>query len=307
MAMIAVLTYVTNQPQGTSIHMEGSFHFPPLPFLILGVGLFAYGFVLYRRYRQLQDTPRTTARAVAMGFVHLHGKTVGAETLQSPITKVPCCYYSYSIEHWEERRKRWISISRDTQFCPFYLDDGTGRVLVNPAGARFDLPKTFAGTIGAKAPDAVQLNPTSNSYIDKTLNVAPPREADLLGMKTAAVSKLFSIKRLDGTPPQEILNKAFPDDAHYRFTEICLPVGREVAVFGTCTENPNSSDVSTIVKGQRDKILMITSNPEAKAESNLRSTAIKVVVAGAAVLFLSFATCQPVMKTVPGSEVHSSK
>jgi len=307
MAMMDILAYVVDQPQGTSIHVEGSFHFPPLPFLILGAGLFAYGFILYRRYQRLQDTPRTTARAVAMGFVHVHGKTVAGETLQSPITKVPCCYYSCSIEHWEKRRKRWISISRDTRFCPFYVDDGTGRVLVNPAGARFDLSRTFAGTIGTKATDTVQPNSTSNSYIDKTLNVAPPSEAELLGMKTAAANRQFNIKQLNGTPPQEILNKVYPDDAPYRFTEICLPIGREIAVFGTCTENPNSSDVSMIVKGQRDKILLISSNPEAKAEGNLRSTAIKFAVAGAAVLFLSFATCHPVMRNVPGSEVHSSK
>jgi E3 Ubiquitin ligase len=307
MAMIAILMYVANQQHGTSIHVEGSAHFPPLPFLILGVGLFAYGFVLYRRYQRLQDTPRTTARAVAMGFAHVRGKTVAAETLQSPMTKVPCCYYSYAIEHWEDRRNRWAVISRDMRSCPFYIDDGTGRVLVNPAGAKFDLPRMFAAVIGAKQTGTVQSNPTPEIFIDTSLGVAPPSTSDLLGMKTAAVSKQFTIKRVDGTPSQEILNKAYPDDARYRFTETCLPIGREVAVFGTCTQNPNSSDVSMIVKGQTDKILMITSNPEAKAESNLRSTAIRFAVIGAVCLFITFATCQPVMRTVPGSGVHSSK
>lgn len=307
MALIDILRYVVDQPHGTSIHVQGSSRFPPLPLLLLGVGLFAYGFILYGRYRRLQDTPRTTARAVSMGFVHVHGKTARAEVLQSPITKTPCCHYSSSIEHWEVRRKRWVSISQDTRSCPFYLDDGTGRVLVNPAGARFDLPKTFAKTIGGKRTEPVQLNPISDSCLDTTLKVAPPSEADLIGMKTAAVRQQFSIKRFNEAQEQGILNKAYPDDDPYRFTEICLPIGREVAVFGTCTENPNSSDVGMIVKDPRDKILMITSNPEAKAESNLRSRAIKIVVAGAAVLFLSFATCQPVVRTVPESEAHSSK
>lgn len=307
MAVFEILTCVVDQPQGISIHLQGSVQSPPLTLLLLGVGLFAYGFILYGRYRRLQDTPRTTARAVAMGFVHVHGKTVGAETLQSPITKIPCCYYSFSIKRWEEGHKGWVPIAQGTRFCPFYLDDGTGRVLVNPTEARFDLPKTFMWTMGSKGTESAQINRISDSYVDTTLKIAPPSETDLLEMKAAAVKQQFSTKQGDEARQQEILKTAYPDDGPYRFTETTLPIGREVSVFGTCTENPNSSDASMIVKGQRDKILMITSNPEAKAESNLRSRAIMIVLAGAVVLFLSFASCRPNMRTVPGAQVHSSK
>lgn len=311
MAIKDILAYFVHQQQGTSIHaqggLHGSFHVPPLPLVILGAGLFAYGFILYRQYQRLRDTPRSTVRAVAMGFTHVHGNTAAVETLEGPITKIPCCYYSSSIERWEDAHKRWTSISQNTRSCPFYIDDGTGRILVSPAGARFDLPKTYVRTIGGKESGSTHPDPTSNLYVDTTLNIVVPSDADLLDMKTAALSKQFSIQGFGEPRQQEMVNKAYPDDARYRFSETCLPLGREVAVFGTCRENPNSSDISMIVKDQRDKILMITSNSEAKAESNLRSRAIKIVVAGAVVLFLTFATCQPVIRTVPGSEAHSSK
>lgn len=308
--MIDILTCVVNQSHQISINVQGNSHFPPLTLVILGVGLFAYGFILYRRYRRLQDTPRTTARAVAMGFVHVRGKTIANQTLESPIAKVPCSYYSCRIEKWAPRQKsKWSTIFRDTRSCPFYIDDGTGRVLVNPAGAQFELPSTFAAITGAKQTDAIQLHPTPEVYIDTSLGVVPPSEADLLRLKTAGVENqgVLSLKHLDEARKEEILKKGYPDDACYRFTETCLPVGREVAVFGTCTDNPNSPDVSTIVKGQKEKILFITSSQEAKAESNLRSTAVKFVIAGAIVLFLSFASCQPRMRSVSGSAAHSSK
>jgi hypothetical protein len=313
--MIHIATWLVNQPGGVSIRMEGKFQFPPLPLLVLGVLLFAYGFILYRRYKRLQDTPRINARSVAMGFVHVHGKTIATEVLESPITKVPCCYYSYSVEQWATGNKgsHWSPIFSDTQYRNFYLDDGTGRVLVNPAGASFNILKTFDGIIGGKQADliqsiSIQSNTPSESYLDGALGVTPPSEADLLRLKTEAVEKqrVIGLKQVDEVRKQEILKKAYPDDARYRFTEICLPVGREVGVFGTCEANPNSSDVSVIVKNPRDKVLLITSTPEAKFETGLRTRAIRLVVAGAVVLFVTFASCRPIMKTTAGPAVHSS-
>lgn len=310
--MIDSLTSVVTQPGGFSIHMQGSVQSPPLSLLFVGTILFAYGFILYRRYRLLQDTPRIHARAVAMGFVHVRGKTVGNETqtLKSPITKLPCCYYSWSIEKYLlDQKNHWFSIFRDTKSCRFYIDDGTGRVLVNPAGAQFELPRTLVATTGVGQTDNIQLNPAFNINIDTAPGVAPSSEPELLRLKTGVDEnrQVLSHEHIDDAMKQEILKRGYPDNARYRFTETCLPIGQEVAVFGTCSENSNFSDGSAIEKGQRDKILLITSNQEAKAGTKLRSRSIMIVAAGAAVLFLSFASCRPIMRTVPGSEVHSSK
>lgn len=51
----------------------------------------------YTKYRYLEDTPQSTARALAVGFVRLEGHPAGEERLVSPVHHVPCFYYAVRI------------------------------------------------------------------------------------------------------------------------------------------------------------------------------------------------------------------
>jgi len=81
---------------------------------VLGITLFIFGFVKYREYRVLADTPQIPIRSVSMGLSHVAGTSVGGQPLVSPLTQVPCYYFEVKVEKkvkrdnketWEERTR----------------------------------------------------------------------------------------------------------------------------------------------------------------------------------------------------------
>ncbi len=126
-----------------------------------GCFLFLHGFGVWRRERTVEDTPTARVRSMALGRVALQGKAVPwASDLLAPLSGVPCCWYRFKVE--EERRsgrsQSWHTIaSGDSAAWGFYLEDETGRVLVQPEGAEFvvkaDLSVTrpdLDGPLGAR-------------------------------------------------------------------------------------------------------------------------------------------------------------
>ncbi|HLY62920.1 MAG TPA: hypothetical protein VKV95_19415 [Terriglobia bacterium] len=116
-----------------------------------GVGSFFKGFRTYREYLLLQGTPRTPIRSMAMGFVRIHGKARNDQLVQSPISQTPCCYYTVEIEKWETREDSgtWLHYGAEAEGVWFYIEDSTGRVLVNPHGAEYELEITGMREVGS--------------------------------------------------------------------------------------------------------------------------------------------------------------
>ena len=122
--------------------------------LTAGIGagclLFAGGFALWRRERTIEDTPASRVRSMALGRVALQGKAVPwVSDLLAPLSGVPCCWYRYKVE--EERRsgrsRAWHTISSgDSAAWAFYLEDETGRVLVQPEGAELEISADLSVT-----------------------------------------------------------------------------------------------------------------------------------------------------------------
>lgn len=68
--------------------------------LIVAVIGFVYGFFYYlKQYRIFSDTPESKIRSAPQGYNILCGKPsrLNMELLESPLTKTPCCWYSYQI------------------------------------------------------------------------------------------------------------------------------------------------------------------------------------------------------------------
>jgi hypothetical protein len=95
------------------------------------------------RLRLIADTPTSKARSAHQGYVELEGI---ARPMDAPLTArlshLPCCWYRYRIEELEtvggvrgETRRRWRTIDQGASTDTFWLDDGTGRVAVDPEGA----------------------------------------------------------------------------------------------------------------------------------------------------------------------------
>ena len=113
--------------------------------------MFYKGFRTYREYNVLEDTPRMPIRSVPMGFVHVAGKAQSAQLLTSPLSKTPCCFYRVEIDQWKthDRSSSWEHICTDADGYRFYVQDETGRVLVDAHAAEYDLTPTAERVISS--------------------------------------------------------------------------------------------------------------------------------------------------------------
>jgi hypothetical protein len=123
-------------------------HSDPTLGLLLGFGgglyTFFRGFKVYREFRIVEDTPQIPLRSVPMGLVNVHGKAVGDGAMPSPVTRSPCYFYKVEIEKWHQEQKSsgWKHVRTDTDGVPFFLEDPSGRLLVDARGAELDLTKS---------------------------------------------------------------------------------------------------------------------------------------------------------------------
>jgi hypothetical protein len=116
--------------------------FPPPPifyvmgFLVLlnfGLSTSQTGLDRLQGLRALERTAPTVIGAALPGPVSLSGTVeaaAGDSLLRSPETSTPVVYYHHLVERRSD--DDWTSVSSDSRFVPFYIDDGTGRVRVEP-------------------------------------------------------------------------------------------------------------------------------------------------------------------------------
>ena len=131
----------------SSIH----FKFPmsrsdPTGALLLGTGvgvwIFFKGFRVFREFKIVADTPCMPIRSVPMGLVQVRGQALTDQPIPSPLTHTPCCFYQVKIEHYETgEHGGWKHYRTDMDGAKFYLQDQTGKVLVDSHSAEYDLPE----------------------------------------------------------------------------------------------------------------------------------------------------------------------
>ena len=113
--------------------------------LLAGAGLIVFGFMVLRRKRLLENVPTSRIRSVAMGFAELAGRAKNRTPLVAPFSEISCVYYRFLVE--EERQGRrgreWTTIDQGQSSDPFYLQDETGALLVDPSGAETVLERSF--------------------------------------------------------------------------------------------------------------------------------------------------------------------
>jgi hypothetical protein len=102
----------------------------------IGIWLFFRGFPFLKRKRLIQNTPTSTIRGAALGAVEVSGTVVGPYTLISPLSESDCFYYHAVARSTGEDGKK---VEEEVLYAPFFLDDGTGRLMVDPRGAEMEL------------------------------------------------------------------------------------------------------------------------------------------------------------------------
>jgi len=124
---------------------QGSFSIWPIIGSAAGIYVFYRGFSLLQRKRLIMNTPASKVRSAAMGLVELSGLAAGPYSLAAPITGISCYFCRTMVWQWERQGKSesWVKEVDQSLHIPFYLDDNTGRVLVNPQGAELDIHCDF--------------------------------------------------------------------------------------------------------------------------------------------------------------------
>lgn len=106
-----------------------------------GMYLFYRGFRLLQRKRLILNTPASKIRSASMGLVEINGLATGPYVINSPLKQTNCYYYRSTAWQWKQRGKdcEWVKVAEESLHVPFYVDDGSGRLLVDPSGAEMDL------------------------------------------------------------------------------------------------------------------------------------------------------------------------
>ena len=222
---------------------------------------FYNGLKAFRFKRIVENTPTSKVRSIAMGFVEVYGEAVlFGEKLMSPLSKNDCVYYKYKVreERGSGKNRYWVTLEEGESKSPFYLKDETGQVLIDPAGAKIDIPKGFQFRSG-------------------TLSGDPPKTVmEFLNLKGIKHDGLFGF------------NKGMS------FEEIYIAPGDKLYILGTAGKNQNPEDLKStthqdsliIQKGQRN-FYYISDRPEYKIRNHLSRDATGVYMGGImGILFL---------------------
>lgn len=120
-----------------------------------GLLLMTHGLVLFDRKRRVEDIPTSRIRSAAIGPVEIHGRARAGRPLRTPFSLMPCVWYDYRLVIQEpgsgaalspgghvllqatnaRRAGRTEVRTGSSGHVPFFVEDDTGRVEVDPRGA----------------------------------------------------------------------------------------------------------------------------------------------------------------------------
>lgn len=140
-----------------------------IPIALAGGGwLIWIGFKRRKQRELIEDTPTEQAESISVGPSEIKGQAVtkDREPETAPFSQEDCVVAKYEVKQYEEDNDddgggSWNTIEEGVRHTPFYVDDGTGAVLVRPHDeATYDLePDDWTTTYvdsGDNGPPAVQ-------------------------------------------------------------------------------------------------------------------------------------------------------
>jgi hypothetical protein len=267
-------------------------YFVAFVMIAMGSVLLLGAFQQYRAYRILADAPRAHVRSMAMGLVHLRGKATG-EPLISPLTGTRCFAYVCQIQAYVEvrsqrsTRREWQTVSGDDDIRYFYLDDGTGRVRVNPIQPNvmnLDLQRTFFCEIGKdgrfrSSQPVPGFPPPSEQAVwnylhrdhrrlllERVFAMQGERGKRANNTLKIALKVMGAAQKLQSLVPAGDFSWA-STTGNLRVIEDCFVADSDCVVLGTCTENPDAQtedDRMLICQGENEKTFLLSTQPEIK-------------------------------------------
>jgi E3 Ubiquitin ligase len=173
--------------------------------IVAGIALFCRGFRMLQFKRLVLNTPFSKIRSASMGLVEVSGIAIGRQTIPAGITGAPCYYYCATA--WELRQsgksRVWKKVAEETLYVPFFVDDSTGRLLVDPQGADLDVHRTF------------------RDEFDKSL---------------------FGSNMFPENVMQFLVRNGIGASGNIRLEEHCIEPGYPLFILGTLAQNPHRGD-----------------------------------------------------------------
>ncbi len=178
------------------------------PFILVvgGIGFGIAGLVWYfgkrqalmRRLKQAKPWPVGELPEDTLGKIVGNARPVG-DVLTAPISQRPCVFFEVSVV--ENHGKSSSTIIHELQGVPFYVEDASGRAVVDPRGADVVLEQDYSTSSG-------------------TLDDATPIEEEFL-------------RRHNKEPRGWVFNKSLS------YRESIIAIGEQVAVLGSGVREPD--------------------------------------------------------------------
>ena len=119
----------------------------------VGIYCITSGLRDYLFLQKVKNTPTSKAGSAAVGFVELSGEAEDAKSEKSPVSGVPCTYWRILGEYYQSgRHGGWRQIYSAQSNTEFYLQDDSGKIPVEPAGADVEISpdQIFEGYIAER-------------------------------------------------------------------------------------------------------------------------------------------------------------
>ena len=133
--------------------------------LLLGSCLLVRGILQLARAR---STAMATSKiaGVPRGQVEIHGTATGPYSITAPISGKSCYLYRTAVWQQRSRSDGWEKLVEETLHVPFYLDDSTGQLLIEPMGAELEIPVNSREEFGSSVfSDAGTIPPVVSAFL----------------------------------------------------------------------------------------------------------------------------------------------
>ncbi len=273
-----------------------------------GAGLYFFykGWRIFREYHVLIDTPEAPISGVAMGLVAIRGQAKIDQPVLSPVTRTPCCFYVVDIYDYTRNKGGgyFMHCATDADGPNFYLQDASGKVLVDAHLAEFDLPesgKVIAEPYNLTKPSlrssakGAKSSPEYNLWeyaIDADIRNRHNSKRQRGSHRTSGLRGRYLLKAAKApTAPIEgdYADDPVRRDKHdlrgcYQLIESLVVPDHWYDLTGTCVENPqpmDANDRNMIKKGTEEPTFLITWRSEKEIRHTLRHRAVKYIFGGA--------------------------
>lgn len=227
-------------------------------FLLIGLFLIYGGATRFLLFKKISDTPTSKVRSAALGLVELFGRAVCRDEMASPVSKAKCVYWRIKAEYYVPGKNGgWRDMYSKSSSVKFFLEDDTGRMLIEPEGAEIDIPSDF----------------TSQGWLTA---------GGIMGLMQRKTLDRKVLAFLDSEPPAKA---AFTAHSGYdqRLTESFIAENDPLYVFGTASPWKTGSELpheDLIVKQGGDKVMYISDSNEYKALEKIRNSMLLSLAIG---------------------------